>query len=537
MNLRQAASEAARREAAEKTAIAALAFLAADPEQLSRFAAIAGLDLANLRQAAREPGFLAAVLDHVTAEHSLGEACAAALDTNLAALDRARQILAGPTHWDSTCMGATDPPPLFLCRDCLNDSRSAALSRCPNCGSPRLLSHPERDELAIAHIDCDAFYATVEKRDSPALRDKPVIVGGGKRGVVSTCCYIARTYGVRSAMPMFKALQACPQAIVVPPDMAKYARVGREVRQMMLDLTPLVEPLSIDEAFLDLSGTEKLHHGSPALTLARLAKAVEANLGISISIGLSDCKFLAKIASDLDKPRGFAVIGRSEAPDFLAGQPVGLIWGVGKAMQERLGRDGIRMIADLLPFDETELFRRYGTEGGRLYRLARGIDKRRVSPERETKSVSAETTFFEDISEAQELRKILFRLSEKVAKRMRAQGFSGRTVTLKLKTADFKLRTRARTLPHPTLLAGRIFEAGDALLALETGTTRFRLIGIGLSDLGDPALADQGDLVDTNVAREKATETAVNKLREKFGDAAIMKGIVFPAPHPKKTRP
>ncbi|RFB80674.1 DNA polymerase IV [Methylovirgula sp. 4M-Z18] len=431
-------------------------------------------------------------------------------------------------------MGAADPSHLFLCRDCLTDSRAASLTRCPNCGSPRLLSHPERDQLTIAHIDCDAFYATIEKRDNPGLRDKPVIVGGGKRGVVSTCCYIARTYGVRSAMPMFKALQACPQAIVIPPDMAKYARVGREVRRLMLDLTPLVEPLSIDEAFLDLSGTEKLHHGSPAVTLARFAKHVEANIGISISIGLSDCKFLAKIASDIDKPRGFAVIGRAEAPGFLAAQPVGLIWGVGRAMQERLGKDGIRTIADLLPFNETDLFRRYGSEGGRLYRLARGIDKRRVSPERETKSVSAETTFFEDISDGQELRRILFQLSERVAKRLRAQGFSGRTVTLKLKTADFKLRTRARTLPHPTQLAGRIFEAGDALLALETGATRFRLIGIGLSDLGDPALADQGDLVDTNVAREKATESAVNKLREKFGDGAIVKGIVFHGAGPRK---
>jgi DNA polymerase IV len=254
------------------------------------------------------------------------------------------------------------------------------------CGSPKLLRHDELEKLSIAHVDCDAFYATIEKRDNPSLRDKPVIVGGGKRGVVATACYVARTFGVKSAMPMFQARRLCPHAEVVPSDMAKYARVGREVRALMLDLTPLVEPLSIDEAFLDLGGTERLHGMIAAKALARFAKEVETKLGITISIGLSGNKFLAKIASDLDKPRGFSVLSPEEALSFLAPRPVTFIWGVGKVFGETLARDGYRTIADLQRADETELMRRYGVEGQRLARLARGIDQRPVSPDARRKA-------------------------------------------------------------------------------------------------------------------------------------------------------
>ncbi|MCA3589452.1 MAG: DNA polymerase IV, partial [Methylocystis sp.] len=305
----------------------------------------------------------------------------------------------------------------MLCRDCLTWSEPGL--RCASCGSLRVLQHPELKPLSVAHIDCDAFYAAVEKRDNPALRDKPVIIGGGQRGVVSTACYIARTFGVRSAMPMFKALAACPQAVVIKPDMEKYTGVGRQVRGMMRALTPLVEPLSIDEAFLDLSGTERLHHAIPAEVLARFAKEVERAVGITVSVGLSYNKFLAKVASDLDKPKGFSVIGRAETLDFLAPRPVGLIWGVGKAMQDRLAQDGIRTIGNLRQHQESDLFRRYGTEGGRLYRLARGMDKRPVQPERETKSVSAETTFNNDIRDFEALVPILWELSEKVHRRLK----------------------------------------------------------------------------------------------------------------------
>src|SRR5689334_14378493 len=292
-----------------------------------------------------------------------------------------------------------------FCRDCLRDAGNA--QRCPACFSPRILRHAELDTLTICHVDCDAFYATIEKRDDPSLADKPLIIGGGKRGVVSTACYMARTYGVHSAMPMFQAKRLCPHATVLPPDMAKYSRVGREVRQLMFELTPQVEPLSIDEAFMDLTGTDRLHRMTAARSLARFAQRVEADIGITVSIGLSANKFLAKIASDLDKPRGFAVLAKDEAVAFLGQQPVGFIWGVGKAGAARLQRDGFTVVADLQRADEGDLMKRYGVEGRRLWRLSRGIDERVVNPERETKSVSAETTFSEDIASYKPPEKIL----------------------------------------------------------------------------------------------------------------------------------
>ncbi len=413
-----------------------------------------------------------------------------------------------------------------FCRDCLADV-ATGVRRCAACASPRVVHHAEIDRLAIAHVDCDAFYATIEKRDDPSLADKPLIVGGGKRGVVATACYIARTYGVRSAMPMFQARRLCPHAVVLPPDMTKYARVGREVRALMLELTPLVEPVSIDEAFMDLSGTDRLHGRSPARSLARFARRVEETLGITVSVGLSENKFLAKIASDLDKPRGFSVLSRTEARAFLAPRPVTFIWGVGKAMGEHLAREGFRTIADLQRADSTELMRRFGAEGLRLSRLAHGIDERAVDPERETKSVSAETTLEEDIALFRPLERRLWALSEKVSARLKAKELAGATVTLKLKTADFKLRTRARSLGAPTQLAAKIFAAGRELLARETDGTRFRLIGIGVSALTDSEAADPADLVDFEIKRTAAAEQAVDRLRARFGRGAVVKGLAF----------
>ena len=343
--------------------------------------------------------------------------------------------------------------------------------RCLACGSPRLLNHPELARLHLAHIDCDAFYAAVEKRDNPELKDKPVIVGGGKRGVVSTCCYIARIRGVRSAMPMFKALEACPEAIVIPPDMEKYVRVGREVRAMMQALTPLVEPISIDEAFLDLAGTELLHRKPPALVLAQFARDVERQIGITVSVGLSYCKFLAKVASDMMKPRGFSVIGEAEALGFLAAQPVTLIWGVGKVFASTLELDGIRTIGQLQHMERNDLMRRYGTMGTRLYHLSRGQDEREVQPDSDAKSVSAETTFDTDLASSADLVPVLRALSEKVSARLKKAGIAGRTVVLKLKTQDFKIRTRNRQLGDPTRLADRIFQTGLHLLERETDGT------------------------------------------------------------------
>jgi DNA polymerase-4 len=410
-----------------------------------------------------------------------------------------------------------------FCRDCRRDALEGA-RRCSACGSPRLLHHPEIDALAIAHVDCDAFYATIEKRDDPTLADKPVIVGGRQRGVVLTACYVARTFGVKSAMPMFEARRLCPHASVVRPDMEKYARVGREVRALMFKLTPLVEPVSIDEAFMDLSGTARLHGMSPAKALAGFAGEVETALGITVSIGLSSNKFLAKIASDLDKPRGFAVLGSREAAGFLAPRPVTLIFGVGKIAQQRLARDGLRTIGDLQRAGERDLARRYGADGARLARLARGLDDRPVNAEREAKSISAETTFDHDIADFRPLELRLWRLCEKVSTRLKANALAGSTVTLKLKTADFRIRTRAQSFAHPTQLAARIFAAGRDLLARETDGTLFRLIGIGVSALRDADGSDFADLIDRRTAE---AEQAIDRLRERFGDEAIIKGLAF----------
>ena len=412
-----------------------------------------------------------------------------------------------------------------FCRDCFADVGAAP--RCPNCGSPRVIRHPELDTLTIAHIDCDAFYAAIEKRDDPSLADKPLIVGGGKRGVVSTACYVARTFGVRSAMPMFEARRLCPHAVVVRPKMEKYASVSREVRALMFELTPLVEPISIDEAFMDLSGTERLHGMGAARVLARFAARVERKLGITVSIGLAANKFLPKIASGLDKPRGFAVLGAAEAAAFLAPRPVSFIYGVGKAAERRLAKDGYRMIADLQNANERELVRRYGSEGQRLFRLARGIDRRGVNPERERKSVSAETTFDRDLASFRPLEKRLWELAEEVSDRLKTKQLAGSTVTLKLKTADFRILTRARSLEDPTQLAGKIFAIGRELLAREVDGTRYRLIGVGVSALAGADGADPADLIDRGAARKAAAERAVDRVRGKFGQEAVVKGLAF----------
>jgi DNA polymerase-4 len=413
-----------------------------------------------------------------------------------------------------------------FCRDCLADASTRSL-RCRDCSSPRIARHDELATLAIAHIDCDAFYATIEKRDDPALAAEPVIVGGGRRGVVAAACYVARTYGVRSAMPMFEALRLCPHARVVRPNMDKYVGVGREVRRLMLALTPLVEPLSIDEAFLDLSGTERLHGISPAKVLARFARDVEQKLAITVSIGLSCNKFLAKIASDLDKPRGFAVLGAGEAQDFLAPKPVSFIFGVGKVSAARYARDGLHRIADLQKTSEIEMMRRYGEEGRRLARLARGIDQRRVSADREAKSVSAETTFDRDISAFGALERILWSQTEEVSARLKEKALAGATVTLKLKTADFKIRTRALSFDSPTQLAGKIFPAARGLLKREADGTKFRLLGVGMSALATADQADPADFVDGRAAK---AEHAVDRVRARFGDDALVRGLAFEPP-------
>jgi len=416
----------------------------------------------------------------------------------------------------------------ILCRDCgwsaLAEERP---HRCQRCGSPRLLAHEELDALTIAHVDCDAFYASVEKRDDPSLRDKPLIIGGGVRGVVSTCCYIARQYGVRSAMPMFTARKLCPDAVIIPPDMQKYVGVSREVRALMDRLTPLVEPLSIDEAFLDLTGTRALHKGSPAEVLSKFARDVEEQIGVTISVGLSHNKFLAKVASDLDKPRGFAIIGKAETLGFLAEQPVALIYGVGKVFAETLRKDGFETIGQLQRTAPEDLMRRYGETGARLAKLARGEDSRAVSADGEMKTVSSETTFNGDISTFEELSTELLALSERLSERLKARNIVGDTVTLKLKSAGFRLRTRARHLMISTQLASVLYETGRQLLAREIDGTAFRLIGIGISGLDDAKGEDPVDLIEPEIARRAAAERAMDRVRSRFGRDAVIRGKLY----------
>jgi DNA polymerase-4 len=410
-----------------------------------------------------------------------------------------------------------------LCRDCLTQFDAGA--RCPKCRSPRLLAHAELNSLSIAHMDCDAFYASVEKRDNPELRDKAVIVGGGTRGVVSTCCYLARIKGVRSAMPMFQALKLCPEAVVVKPRMAVYVEASRAIRAMMEVLTPAIEPLSLDEAFLDLTGTERLHGAPPVVVLARLVKRMEEELGLSGSIGLSHNKFLAKIASDLDKPRGFSVIGRAETESFLRPKPVRIIWGVGTASQAALEKAGIRTINDLLRWDRADLVARFGSMGDRLWHLARGQDMRRVTRDEKLKSISKETTFFEDTSDPDLLDGHLWRLAEQVADRAKAKALAGRTVTLKLKRGDFQLISRRHSLTDPTQLGDRIYRAARALFDQVGNKGPYRLIGVGISELAPETEADlSADLLDPNAGKRAAAERATDAIRARFGREAIIKG-------------
>lgn len=419
--------------------------------------------------------------------------------------------------------GENGPAPA-LCLDCGARPNQSQPGRCPDCGGRRIISHPELFDLCVAHIDCDAFYASIEKRDDPSLADKPVIVGGGVRGVVTTACYFARTYGVRSAMPMFRALKACPHATIIKPNFEKYATAARQVRDLMEKLTPAVEPVSIDEAFLDLSGTMRVHRMPPAASLVRLQQAIRREIGITVSIGLSFNKFLAKTASDLDKPNGFSVIGAAEAKSVLARMPVGAIWGVGTVLAKRLNADGFMTIADLQKADAASLARRYGEMGLRLADLSHGRDRRRVAPGRETKSVSSETTFNTDIRDIKELEDILWRLSERTSSRMKSRNLAGRVVTLKLKTADFRTITRRRMLPHPSNLARTAFDAARAMLA-ETALGRaFRLIGVGYGDLAPDAVLAQPDMFASDKEKLKREEGAIDAIRRKFGADAIALG-------------
>ena len=410
-----------------------------------------------------------------------------------------------------------------LCRKCFNTFTEEG--RCPTCNSPLVVSHDELFSLNIAHMDCDAFYASVEKRDNPELADKPVIIGGGRRGVVSTACYIARICGVKSAMPMFKALEKCPDAVVIRPRMKLYAEISQQIRVFMTDITPMVEPLSLDEAFMDLSGTHKLHGVPPAVMLAKLMDRISGKLGLTGSIGLSHNKFLAKIASDLNKPNGYSIIGEAETGSFLKDKSVRLIWGVGSSAQKSLEKAGIRTFSDLLRWDRKDLAKKFGSMGDRLWFLAKGQDARIVSNNDRVKSISNETTLFENTSDLRVLEGHLWRLCEKVSSRAKSKGLAGSVVILKLKSSNHKLITRRLTLRDPTHLADILFRSTYPLMKASIVNGPFRLVGAGLSGLCFASQAErEPELLDNGALKRIKVERVTDEIREKYGDEAVIKG-------------
>ena len=410
-----------------------------------------------------------------------------------------------------------------ICRECLSTFDSKVLY-CANCESLNLISHKEIEKLDIAHVDCDAFYASIEKRDNPKLKNSAVIIGGGKRGVVATACYLARIKGVRSAMPMYKALKLCPSATIIKPNMSKYRDASRKIQNLMNQLTPLTEPISLDEAFLDLSGTKKLHKKIPAVLLAELSKKINQEVGISVSIGLSYNKFLAKICSDLDKPKGFSLLGRGDSKKFLSSQPVEILWGVGKILKRKLNDDGIKTISQIEELGIKEVINRYGSIGSHIYSLSQGKDLRRVVPQRQIKSISHETTFENDISDKEVLEKKLWSLCEKVSKRSKEKGLGGQTITLKLKTKEFKLISRSCTIDEPTQIGELIFQNSKTLLDREDDKIKYRLIGVGISNLKESELCDLYDLINISKTKNAKIEYAIDDIRNKFGKDLIKKG-------------
>jgi DNA polymerase IV len=384
-----------------------------------------------------------------------------------------------------------------LCRDCglLDDRLDLAGEPCAACGSPRVVTHAELSALTVAHIDCDAYYASVEKRDRPELIDQPVIVGGRERGVVTTACYVARKFGVRSAMPTSRALQLCPHAVVIKPDMEKYQRESRRIRDLMLGATPTVEAVSIDEAYLDLSQSPMQGAEPAARTLARLSLQIERKVGVTVSIGLAPNKMLAKIASDMNKPRGFAIIGETDMLDVIGAMPVSVLPGVGPVMGRKLEELGLKLVSDLRAASEADLIHRFGLWARRMKAYALGEDNRKVSGERgKSVTIGAETTFVNDLRTLPQMEEQLRPLCGTVARRLTKSGLAASGLTLKLRRADRRTITRACRLYDPTTRAELILAAVMPVLAAEMDGQAYRLIGVTATRLVSDRLADPPDL-------------------------------------------
>ncbi len=382
--------------------------------------------------------------------------------------------------------------------------------------------------LMILHIDMDAFYASVEERDRPELVGKPVIVGGSpeKRGVVSAANYVARRYGVHSAMPAVTAHRLCPQGIFLSPRMDYYVEVSCQIREIFERFTPLVEPLSLDEAFLDVTGSEHLF--GPATEIGRKIKhTIRQEVRLVASVGVAPNKFLAKIASDLKKPDGFVVVEPEQVQEFLDPLPVERLWGVGRQSSRVFERLGIRTIGQLRQYPMEVLQSRFGISGEHLWQLAHGIDDRKVVPEREAKSISNETTFEKDIDDLDFLRAWLVELTEQVGWRLRRNGLRCRTVQLKVRFADFSTITRSQTLAEPTAITRELWNAADEILCrkLPAGHLPVRLLGMGASSIDDSGVV-QGMLFDQEDRKKQARlDTVADEVKKRFGTEAIRRGV------------
>jgi DNA polymerase-4 len=376
----------------------------------------------------------------------------------------------------------------------------------------------------ILHIDMDAYYASVETRDRPELAGQPVIVGGTPegRGVVSAANYEARRYGVHSAMPAARAKRMCPHAIFLRPRMEHYADVSRQIQEIFHRYTPLVEPLSLDEAFLDVTASESLF-GTTEVIGRKIKDQILQGLGLVASVGVAPNKFLAKVASDLDKPDGFVIVDPERIQQFLDPLPIGRLWGVGPVTQEVFKRLGVRTIFDVRRLPRQTLQRHFGDHGRHLWELSRGMDQRRVIPDREAKSISHETTFAEDIDDTEVLREWVIELTEQVARRLRRNGLCGRTVQLKVRFSDFKTITRSTTLPHATNSTHQIWQAASQMLAtrLPVEHLAVRLLGVGVSGFGSSKRNQLSLFTDESQVAQSSLDEAADEIRERFGSGSI----------------
>lgn len=396
----------------------------------------------------------------------------------------------------------------------------------------------------ILHVDLDAFYASVEQRDNPDLRGKPVIVGadpkGGKgRGVVAACSYEARKHGLHSAMPIGRAFRLCPDGVYLPVRMERYAEVSGEIREIFADFTDLVEPISIDEAFLDVTGSLRLFGEARQIAVA-IKERIRKEQRLTASVGVATNKFIAKIASDLQKPDGLVEVGPGEELDFLAPLPISRLWGVGKKTEPKLRALGVKTIGDLRAVPLEALKRKFGLLGEHLHELAFGRDDREVAPESEPKSIGNETTFEKDVGDPKVLRRTLLALSEEVGARLRAEGYRGRTVTLKFRYEDFTTHTRSHTLGEATDADAEIFRTAAALLEgfLPLSGREARLLGVSVSNLETASAPLQLSLFAEDAgkraakppadARRRAAE-AVDRIRDRFGWKAVTLGTLLEA--------